>query len=167
MSDAYIGEVRLFAFGQAPRNWASCDGQTMPINTNQALFAIIGITYGGDGRTTFMLPNLNGRTPVHPGVGSWITLGAAPGEEAHTLIPGEMPVHTHIPLADGADAKATSPVGNTWAAQAAKPYGSTLDGNLEPTAIAAAGGSQAHENMQPYLALNFCICVNGLFPPRE
>ena len=166
MAEPFLSEIRIFSFNFAPRGWATCDGQLLPINQNQALFSLLGTTYGGDGRTTFALPNLQSRTPIH--VGSGHTLGERGGEEAHTLSTSEIPAHVHS-LA----ASSTSAGGN------ASPSGRFLGGgnnvyhaesNLTPLAsgsIANAGGSQAHLNMQPFLTLNFCIALQGIFPSRN
>lgn len=160
-----IGEVKMVAFDFAPRGWALCNGQLLPISQNQALFSILGTTYGGDGQTTFALPNLQGRVPVH--FGSGVTLGEIQGETAHTLITSEMPAHTHLAQGSTAAAASGTPVGNTWASQTANPYGSAPDTAMHPTAIGIAGASQAHENMQPYLVINFAIALQGIFPSRN
>lgn len=165
MSEPFLGEVRIFPLNYAPQGWMQCDGQILAIAQNQALFSLLGTTYGGNGQTTFALPNLNGRTPVHPG--NWMQLGGQVGEENHTLQSAEMPLHTHVPLADGNDATQRTPVANTWAAQAKKPFGTAPDTPMNATAMAAAGGSQGHNNMQPYLVLNFCIATQGIYPSRN
>jgi len=166
MSDPFLGEIKIFSFGFTPRNWAVCNGQLLPINQNQALFAILGTTYGGNGRTTFALPNLQGRVPVH--AGSQFTLGQAGGETAHTLTVSEMTAHIHTPIASGAAADRTSPSGNYWAANGAyTAYSNQLGEAMSPDTVAQVGGSQPHENMSPYLALNFCIALTGIFPTQN
>ncbi|MBD2867717.1 phage tail protein [Paenibacillus arenilitoris] len=167
MSETFIGDIRLFGFGFTPRGWAPCQGQTLSIQQNQALFAIIGATYGGDGATTFKLPDLRGRAPVHTGNG--VTLGQSAGEEKHTLTVNEMPTHTHTAMASEQSATSYTPVGNTWAppGNSTNSYSQSPDSAMSPGAIAQAGGSAPHSNMQPYLAMNYCICVNGYFPTRE
>lgn len=166
MSDPFLGEIKLFSFGFAPRNWAMCNGQLLPINQNQALFSLLGTTYGGDGRVNFALPNLQGRVPVH--AGSQYNLGQAGGETAHTLTAPEMAAHVHTPMASGARADRTSPSGNHWAANGAyTAYSSSAGEAMSPDTVAQVGGSQPHENMSPYLVLNFCIALSGIYPSRN
>ncbi|CAM3941923.1 tail fiber protein [Cohnella lubricantis] len=168
MSEAYLGEIRLFPMSYAPRGWAVCDGSLLSINQNQALFAIIGTTYGGDGRTTFALPDLRGRTPVFYGQG--IALGQTGGEEAHTLTANEIPRHTHTAYASSSTATATVPAGNTWAVPdnaSANTYQATADGVMSMQALRQAGASQPHTNMQPYAVVSFCICTAGIFPTHN
>ena len=168
--DPFLGEIKIVGFGFAPRGWALCNGQLLPINQNQALFSILGTTYGGDGRVTFALPNLQGRAPVHPGQA--VALGQLGGEETHTLGGGELATHQHAFQASADFANAATP-GN--AAPAAKPRGGVNiyapAGSpvtaLDPQAIATAGGSQPHQNMQPFMALNFIIALQGIFPSRN
>ena len=166
MSEPFLSEIRIMSFGFAPRAWAQCNGQLLPINQNQALFSLLGTTYGGNGQTNFALPNFQGRTPVHVGAG--IVLGQTGGEQAHTLTIGEMPAHTHVASATSDKGSGTPqlPVGNLFATTKLPLY-HQADSNLTPLAIstiAAVGGSQAHENMQPLLALNFCIALQGIYP---
>lgn len=167
MSEPFLAEIRLVGFNFAPRGWAFCDGQILPINQNQALFSLLGTTYGGDGRTTFALPDLRGRSPVHPGSG--VTLGQRSGEETHSLTPAEVPAHDHDVLAATTNANANAPAGNVLARSGQAHYRSTPDALVGMAAgtIGNAGGSQAHENMQPYLTLSFCIALQGLFPSRN
>ncbi|QOY92477.1 phage tail protein [Massilia sp. UMI-21] len=164
MSDFFLGEIRAFAFGQVPRGWMPCQGQTLPIMQNQALFAIIGTTYGGDGRSTFNLPDLRGQAPLCFGPG--YPQGAAGGSATHALIDKEIPAHTHQALASGQPPSQPSPSGNAWAALASE-YAATTDVQMAPQALGTAGGSQPHNNMQPYLAINLCIAISGIFPPRQ
>jgi microcystin-dependent protein len=166
MSSPFLGEVMIVAFGFAPRGWAMCNGQLLPINQNQALFSLLGTQYGGNGQTTFALPNLQGRAPLHFGNG--FTQGQAGGEENHTLITGEMTGHSHVPQGNSGTPNAGAAANNTWASNAANPYSSSApDAAMGSTAITAAGGGQPHSNMQPYLVLNFIIAQQGIFPSRN
>ena len=165
MSEPFISEIRIMSFGFAPKGWAFCNGQLLPINQNQALFALLGATYGGDGRVNFALPNLQGRVPIH--VGGRHTLGENGGEQAHTLSLNELPSHTHQAQASPSDANTSAPADGALAA-ADNLYGSAS--NLTPlnaTTLASTGGGQPHQNMQPFLALNFCIALQGIFPSRS
>jgi len=169
MSEPFLSEIRLLSFGFAPKGWALCNGQLLPINQNQALFSLLGTTYGGDGRVTFALPNLQGRVPIHMGFGH--TLGERGGEQAHTLSIGEMPEHQHAMSATSmASAANTNPGPTVLLAQAS---GDLIYGDpaglvaLDPRACANVGGSQAHENMQPFLVLNFSIALQGIFPSQN
>ena len=169
MSEPYIGQISMFSFGFAPTGWATCDGQIIRISQNQALFSLLSNIYGGDGITTFALPDLRGRTPVH--LGPINRQGARVGEEAHTLVPAEIPMHRHTMMASGAAANAPVAQGNVLAVSANNPYGpmAVLPPSLvhlNPGTIAPAGGS-AHENMQPFLTISFCIALAGVFPPRS
>ncbi len=164
MGTPYLGEIKIISWNFAPKGWAFCNGQLMPINQNQALFSILGTTYGGDGRTTFALPNLQTRTPVH--VGDGIFLGESAGETAHTLIMSEMPQHTHIPLA-GTTADQPSPVNGFWGSAAQQVYASNANSTMNPSGVLQVGGSQPHENMSPYLVLNFVIALSGVFPTQN
>lgn len=164
MAEPFLSEIRLMSFGFAPKGWAMCNGQLMPINQNQALFSLLGTTFGGDGRVNFALPDLRGRVPIH--VGSGHTLGERGGEQAHTLSIAELPTHTHVFNASSNDATVAIPANNLLAKAApANPY-------IAPTNLAAlnagtvtnTGGSQAHLNMQPFLTLTFCIALQGIFP---
>jgi len=168
MSEPFLAEIMIVGFNFAPRGWAFCDGQILPINQNQSLFALLGTTYGGDGRTSFALPELRGRTPIHVGEGH--TQGQKSGEQTHTLSSAEMPPHTHQVSASANSANQINPSGHVPAnaAPIAMPvYGGGTSGDMGAGTIANNGGSQAHENMQPYLALNFCIALQGLFPSRN
>ncbi len=170
MSEPFLAEIRIVGFNFAPRGWAFCDGQILPINQNQSLYSLLGTTYGGDGRTSFALPDLRGRVPIH--VNSNHKLGQKSGEETHTLVIAEAPSHGHTLAASGSSANQSSPSGNL-PAKASAALGtiySTTDGELEATlnnsAVTSTGG-QPHDNMQPFLALNYCIALRGLFPSRN
>jgi microcystin-dependent protein len=165
MTEPFIGEIQIFGFQFAPRGWALCNGQLLPINQNQALFSLLGTTYGGDGRTTFALPDLQGRVPL--GVGAGYTQGERAGEESHTLITSEMPAHTHMPLASLAAASTPSPADATWANTGAANYASSPNTQMAGNAVVPVGGSQPHENRSPYLTVNFCIALVGIFPSRS
>ncbi len=165
MAEPFLGEIRIFSFNFPPKGWALCNGQLLPINQNQALFAILGTTYGGDGITTFALPNLQGRVPVHTGSG--ITLGQSAGEQSHTLSISELPAHTHTPVGNPANATSSSPAGNVWASLGSGGYSPAPNTAMNAASILAAGGSQPHDNMSPYLVLNFCIALQGIFPSRN
>jgi len=165
MSEPFLSEIRIFSFAFAPKGWALCNGQLLPINQNQALFALLGTTFGGDGRVTFALPNLQARMPIH--VGSGFSLGQSAGEPAHTLNISEIPAHTHVPTASNGAASQPVPAGNFWASGNQAAYASTADTSLNPASIQAVGGSQPHQNMPPFLALNFGIALQGIFPSRN
>ncbi len=165
MTTPFLGEIRITAFNFAPKGWALCNGQLLPINQNQALFSLLGTTYGGDGQTTFALPDLRGRVPFHFGNGH--TQGERGGEEAHTLINPEMPGHTHNPAGSSATANATSPGGNVWATLSSGGYAGNPNTTLNQASITNSGGSQPHNNMSPYLVLNFVIALQGIFPSRN
>jgi microcystin-dependent protein len=165
MSQPFLGEVKLVSFNFPPKGWAECNGQLLPINQNQALFSILGTTYGGDGRVTFGLPNLQGRTPVH--VGGGIALGQSAGETAHTLITSELPAHMHQARGKSGTANTASPVGNTWVTQAANPFSNTVNTLMGPSTTSVMGGSQPHQNTQPYLVITIIIALQGIFPSRN
>jgi microcystin-dependent protein len=167
VAEPFLSEIRIMSFNFAPKGWALCNGQLLPINQNQALFSLLGTTYGGDGRVNFALPDLRGRVPIHMGSGH--TLGERAGEQAHTLTMSEMPMHIHQENATTVKATTPTPDNTKLLAQstAANLYGPAS--NLEPmnaSAIANVGGSQAHLNMQPFLALNFSIALQGIFPSQ-
>jgi len=165
MSEPFLGEVKIISWNFPPKGWAFCNGQLLPINQNQALFSILGTTYGGDGRVNFALPNLQGRMPVH--VGNGISLGELAGETAHTLNISEMPAHNHIPNGTNNTATDPSPANNLWPKDANNPFNPTANTSMSPACITAKGGSQPHENMSPYLVLNFIIALQGIFPSRN
>lgn len=170
MSEPFLAEVRIVGFNFAPRGWAFCDGQILPINQNQSLYSLLGTTYGGDGRTSFALPDLRGRTPIHVGRsngGEDHKLGQKSGEETHTLSTAEMPQHSHGAEAANVDAETQVPEGAVLARALNLYADPATQVQLEAGTVANAGGGQAHENMQPYLALNFCIALQGLFPSRN
>jgi len=177
MSDPFLGDIKLFGFGFAPRGYALCDGQLLPIAQNQSLYSLLGTTYGGDGRTTFALPDLRGRVPIHPGTatsGVRYQAGQAGGGEREMLSADQMPIHNH--QAEGTDqaAASTSPagqrlgVGSDSGRTPITPYGTAA--NLVPLhagTIGTAGNGQGHENMQPFLTISFCIALQGVYPSRS
>lgn len=166
MAEPYLSEIRIFSFQFAPQAWALCNGQLLPINQNQALFALLGTNYGGDGRVNFALPDLRSRTPIH--VGSGHTLGERGGEQAHTLSIAELPTHTHVAKATSEVQNTIVPTGNYLALTAPSEfYSGTPNTAMLPQAVSNVGGSQAHLNMQPFLTLNFCIALQGIFPSRN
>ncbi|HWE63358.1 MAG TPA: tail fiber protein [Chloroflexota bacterium] len=169
MSQSFIGEIRMFGGNFAPVGWAFCDGSLLAIDQNDALFNLIGTTYGGDGQSTFALPNLQGRIPIHQGPG--FTLGQTGGAETVTLTRNQMPIHTHTAVADSNNATTGSPVGNVWAAVTSnltKAYATTAGATpMNAGALATVGGSQPHDNMKPYLAVNFIISLFGTFPSQS
>ena len=171
MSEPFLAEIRMVGFNFAPRGWAFCDGQILPINQNQSLYSLLGTTYGGDGRTSFGLPDLRGRTPIHVGRsngGADHTLGQKSGEETHTLSAAEMPNHDHVLEASSADGNNFNPTGLVLAKATVATYVAPAQlVNMNSGAVANVGGGQAHDNMQPYLAVNFCIALRGLFPSRN
>lgn len=167
MSEPFLAEIRIVGFNFAPRGWALCDGQLLPINQNQSLYSLLGTTYGGDGRTSFGLPDLRGRTPIHVGDGH--QQGEKGGAETHTLSVAEMPQHDHTAMGSADTATTAIPTGNVLADSAPNEifHSPTNLVSIGAGAIANTGGGQGHENMQPYLALNFVIALQGLFPSRN
>jgi microcystin-dependent protein len=167
MSEPFLSEIKILSFGFAPKGWALCDGQLLPINQNQALFSLLGTTYGGDGRVNFGLPNLQGNVPMH--MGGSHTLGERGGEQAHTLSISEIPTHVHTANASTATTGLVDPgANNLFASPAAKIYSSAATNltSLLPSTLATVGGSQAHLNMQPFLTLTFAIALQGIFPSQ-
>ena len=165
MSSPFVAEIRIFPFNFPPRGWAFCNGQLLPINQNQALFSLLGTTYGGNGQTNFALPNLQGRIPIHFGNGH--TQGESSGEENHTLNSSEMAAHVHPVSASNVDPNQGLPTGNMWANGAGAYSSSPADSSMNPASISNAGGSQPHTNLQPFLVLNFIIALQGIFPSRN
>jgi microcystin-dependent protein len=174
MADPFVAEIRIFAFNFAPKGWAFCHGQLMPISQNTALFSLLGTTYGGDGKSTFALPDLQGSAPMHPGQGPGLSLhdlGEIGGSDTVTLLESEIPSHSHTMMASTVLANAQLPTPNTALARSAQgaAYQSNSTANLtamSPYALAIAGNSQPHNNLMPYLTFNFCIALQGVFPPR-
>jgi microcystin-dependent protein len=172
MSEPFIGEIRVVGFGFAPRGWAPCNGQLLAIAQNQALFSILGTTYGGDGRTTFALPNLQGHAALNAGQGPGLSnyaLGESGGNGAVTLQANQLPAHTHQAMGNSAAGGANTPQSNVWAASAQGDnwYAPGGDATMNPGAIAPAGGGQPHDNMQPSLSVMFIIALVGIYPPRD
>jgi len=173
MADPFVAEIRIFPFNFAPRGWAFCDGQLLPLSQNTALFSLLGTTYGGDGKSTFALPNLQGRAAMHPGQGPGLSLrdlGETGGSGTVTLLQSEIPSHTHALVASNEIGEDRKAVGEAMA----RSTGGSLFGPapaipvaLAPEAVAAVGGSQPHNNLMPYLTLRFCIALQGVFPPRS
>lgn len=163
MAEPFLSEIRLMSFVFAPRGWALCNGQLLPINQNQALFSLLGTTFGGDGRVNFALPDLRGRTPIH--VGSGHTLGERAGEQAHTVSIQEMPSHTHLlRVSSAANGGVASPTNAVPGGANNAYHAPTNLTPMHPGTLANVGGSQAHLNMQPFLTLSFCIALQGIFP---
>jgi len=172
MADSFVAEIRIFPFNFAPKGWAWCDGQLMPLSQNTALFSLLGTTYGGDGKSNFALPDLQGRAPMHPGQGPGLSLhdlGETGGSKTVSLLESEIPAHSHsvnVSLADGIN---QSPVGEKLATGIGVGQYAPADGpltQLNPNTLTPAGGDQPHNNMMPYLTFYFCIALQGVFPPR-
>jgi microcystin-dependent protein len=176
MSDPFVAEIRIFGFNFAPTGWALCNGQLMPISQNTALFSLLGTFYGGDGKSNFALPNLQGCAPLQQGQGAGLSLydqGETGGETSVTLLTSEMPYHTHVPGCFAGAGNLTSPVGNVWASakvgrQAENRYSASPGSSptMAPQALAPVGSGLPHNNMPPYLVLNFCIALQGIYPAR-
>ena len=173
MADPFVAEIRIFPFSFAPRGWAFCDGQLLPISQNTALFALLGTTYGGDGRSTFALPDLQGRAPMHPGAGVGLSphqLGDRGGRETVALLESEIPAHSHAMMAQSGSANSKVPTGKVLAHPARGMTYTSPSANLVALAndaLAPVGDQAAHNNMMPYLTLCFCIALQGVFPPRS
>lgn len=168
MAEPYLSEIRIFSFNFPPKGWALCSGQVLSINQNQALFSLLGTTYGGDGSVNFALPNLQGRVPIH--MGNNFVLGQMGGAEINTLTINEIPAHSHTVGASSGSPNAGSPAGNVWASNTGySPYANSVKVNesMYSAALDSTGGNQAHNNMSPFLTLNFCIALQGIFPSRN
>jgi microcystin-dependent protein len=173
MADPFVAEIRIFPFNFAPTGWAFCDGQLMPLSQNTALFSLLGTTYGGDGKSTFALPDLKGRAPMHPAQGPGLSLhdlGETGGSETVTVLQSEIPAHTHS-MSGAAQDPATAKLVNAQASfslsQGGGIYQDTANTQLAPEAATPSGGGLPHNNLQPYLTLTFCIALQGVFPPRS
>lgn len=174
MADPFVAEIRIFPFNFSPKGWAWCDGQLLPLSQNTALFSLLGTTYGGNGKSNFALPDLQGRTPMHPGQGPGLSLhdlGETGGSETVTLLESEIPAHAHTVRAssDFGDLQVPSPARSLARSQNANAYQTTTNQSLaafSDQALAPAGGDQPHNNLQPYLTFYFCIALQGVFPPR-
>jgi microcystin-dependent protein len=170
MSQPYIGQIKIFAGNFAPQGWVFCDGRLLSISENDALFALIGTTYGGDGQTTFGVPDLRGRIPLNQGTGpglSTYVIGQMMGSETVTLLPTQLPSHTHVASANGAVAT-SPPNGATWANNSQLAYGSSASlQSMNPSSLMVSGGSQPHNNIMPYLTINFILSLFGIFPPQS
>ena len=168
MAEPFLAEIRLFSFSFAPLGWALCNGQLLPINQNQALFSLLGTTYGGNGTVNFALPNLQARAPIHFGTGGGgsYSLGQVGGEQAHTLSIAEMPAHSHTASGNSNPPNQGSAAGGYCAAGAGA-YSSSAGSAMSASAIASAGGGQAHTNFPPYCVINFCIAIQGIFPSQN
>ncbi|MEK5330419.1 phage tail protein [Lysinibacillus sp. FSL W8-0992] len=165
MAEPFLGEIRLFSFDKIPRGWLPCNGQLLSITTNTALYSLLGFTYGGDGKTTFAIPNLQGKVPIH--AGNQIAYGLAGGEAEHTLTVNEMPAHTHQITADSSTTDKPSPKDNTWGAVNGKDiYAKNDNVAMHEAALSITGQSKPHTNMQPFLSVSFCIATMGIFPSR-
>jgi microcystin-dependent protein len=167
MAEPFLSEIRVFSFNFAPKGWALCNGQLLPINQNQALFALLGTTYGGNGQTNFALPNLQGKAAIHVGAGH--TQGEAAGSTAVTLSQTQMPTHTHFVTGSALDGNTPVPTTHLLAGTQAKVYTDTLTNltTLHPISVTSVGGSQPHDNMMPYTVLNYCIALQGIFPSQN
>ena len=165
MSTPFLGEIKIISWNFAPQGWTFCNGQFLPINQNQALFSLFGTMYGGNGQTTFALPDLRGRVPIH--MGSGFTQGQAGGQEFHTLTQSEMPAHNHIVNAVNGTSTTEGPGNNFLATNQASLYNTTPNTTLQPATVGNFGGSQPHENRQPFLVLNFIVALQGIFPSRN
>jgi len=170
--DPFVAEIRIFPFNFAPRGWAMCNGQVLSISQNTALFSLLGTTYGGNGTSNFALPNLHGSAPIHAGQGPGLSLrdlGETGGSTTVTVLATEMPAHTHAAKAYATSGNDYGPGGDVWAEDAggADEYAPTANASLNAGALSPVGGNQAHNNLQPYLTLNFCIALQGVYPPRS
>lgn len=171
--DPFVAEIRIFPFNFAPKGWAFCDGQLLPLSQNTALFSLLGTTYGGNGKSNFALPDMQGNVPMHPGQGSGLSLhdlGETGGSQSVTLLESEIPAHVHALRGDRNVSESPDPTANTLGrGSSINAYQNNVSQNLVPMAgeaLAPSGGDQPHNNMQPYLTFNFCIALQGVFPPR-
>ena len=172
--DPFVAEIRIFPFNFAPKGWAFCDGQILPLSQNTALFSLLGTTYGGDGKSNFALPNMQGNVPMHPGQGPGLSLhdlGETGGSDTVTLLESEIPSHSHTMISFAGAGNRLTPAANSMArANGSTPYLTNSPQppttTMSPNAVAPAGGDQPHNNLQPYLTLNFCIALQGVYPPR-
>jgi microcystin-dependent protein len=172
MSDQFVAEIRIFGFNFAPRGWALCHGQLLAISQNTALFSLIGTFYGGDGKSTFGFPNLQGAVPIHQGSGPGLSqrvVGETAGAETVTLTTAEMAPHSHAAACNTADGDDYGPGNDVWAPDVAggNEYAAAGSGQMNPASLSPAGGGLAHNNLQPYLSMNYCIAMQGIFPPRS
>jgi microcystin-dependent protein len=169
MADPFVAEIRIFPFNFAPKGWAFCDGQLMPLSQNTALFSLLGTTYGGDGKSNFALPDLQGRAVMHPGQGPGLSLhdlGETGGSETVTLLESEIPAHSHAMRGSEEDGRENNPAANYFGrGESMYAAGQSL-GSMADSALAPGGGDSPHNNLQPYLTFNFCIALQGVFPPR-
>ncbi|HSB09843.1 MAG TPA: tail fiber protein [Blastocatellia bacterium] len=175
MSDPFVAEIRMFGFNFAPKGWALCNGQLLPISQNTALFSLLGTTYGGDGKSTFGLPNLQGNVPLHQGQGAGLSdrfLGETGGSSNVTLIGTELPLHSHTVNCNSVAGSLPNPQNNLWSPLPGRTpanlyFTTPANTTMSPQAIGVSGGSQPHNNMSPYLVVNFCIAMQGVFPARN
>jgi microcystin-dependent protein len=170
MADPFVAEIRMFGFNFAPTGWAFCDGQILPLSQNTALFSLLGTVYGGDGKSTFALPDLQGSVPIQPGQGQGLSLydlGQQGGTEFVTLLQSEIPLHTHTLSATEELVNESTPLGNIYGTGETRYLAPGSLQQMAPQALAPAGGSLPHNNMMPYLVVNFCIALQGVFPPRQ
>jgi len=166
MSQPFVGEIRMFGGNFAPAGWAFCDGSLIPISENETLFNLIGTTYGGDGQSTFALPDLRSRVPVHQGPG--FTIGQSGGAETVTLTTAQIPSHSHVPQGNSGVGSQPNPTGNVWAQSALNQFSNgTANVAMAPAAIGSAGGSQPHDNMLPFLTVSFILSLFGVFPSQS
>jgi microcystin-dependent protein len=172
MSNPFVAEIRIFPFNFAPKGWAFCDGQILPISQNTALFSLLGTTYGGDGRSNFALPNLQGISPLAAGAGPGLSLrdlGESGGEDSVTIVASTLPSHSHEATCNAGMGDQYGPAGNFWATDAGgnNEYNSNSNSQMAAGAVGAVGSGLPHNNLQPYLVLNFCIALQGVYPPRS
>ncbi|WP_338553542.1 tail fiber protein [Paenibacillus sp. KS-LC4] len=167
MGDWFLGEIRLFSIGYAPEGWAQCNGQILQVREYQALFSVIGYSFGGDGKNTFQLPNLQGRAVINPTANADIPLYTTGGSETHTLTTNEIPMHTHSVGASSVTGTKVASSANVWSESSLKPFSKTASSAMSHNAVGVTGAGQAHNNMQPYAVANFCIAVMGTFPPKS